>query len=48
MGLVLANHAHRSGESDYRSDPAAAKRAFDALVQAKYIDIAALEAAHRS
>ena len=47
MGIVLADHADRSDQSGNRSDTAAAKRAFDAMMQMKKIDIAAIEAARR-
>jgi predicted 3-demethylubiquinone-9 3-methyltransferase (glyoxalase superfamily) len=45
MGLVLADYAAGSDESDTRSR--AAKRAFDAMMQITKIDIAAIEAARR-
>jgi predicted 3-demethylubiquinone-9 3-methyltransferase (glyoxalase superfamily) len=49
MGLVLADCADRSDQAitDPDPDPAAAKRAFDAMVQMQKIDIAAIEAARR-
>jgi hypothetical protein len=39
--------ADRSDQSGNRSDPAAAKRAFDVMMQMKKIDIAAIETARR-
>jgi predicted 3-demethylubiquinone-9 3-methyltransferase (glyoxalase superfamily) len=47
MGRVLADYAAGPDECDSRSDPAAAKRAFDAMMKMKKIDIAAIEAARR-
>ena len=47
MGRVMADYAAGSDESDNQSAPAAAKRAFDAMMQMKKIDIAAIEAARR-
>ena len=47
MGIVLADYAYRPDESDYRSGSRCAKRAFDAMMEMKKIDIAAIEAARR-
>ena len=47
MGLVLADYADRSDQAVTDADPAAAKRAFDAMMEMKKIDIAAIEAARR-
>jgi predicted 3-demethylubiquinone-9 3-methyltransferase (glyoxalase superfamily) len=47
MGLVLADYADRSDQSDHRSRPPPPS-AFDAMMEMKKIDIAAIEAARRS
>ena len=49
MGCVMADHA--AAYADLKAitdpDPAAAKRAFDAIMQMRKIDLAAIEAARR-
>jgi 2-polyprenyl-6-hydroxyphenyl methylase/3-demethylubiquinone-9 3-methyltransferase len=47
MGIVLADYADRLTKAVTDPDPAVAKRAFDAMMQMKKIDIAAIEAARR-
>ena len=47
MGIVLADHADRSDKAVTDPDTAAAKRAFDAMMEMRKIDIAAIEAARR-
>ena len=47
MGLVLADHPRVLMEATTDPDRAAAKRAFDAMMGMKKIDIAAIEAARR-
>ena len=45
LGLLLADHAARAARGDDQSRPAAAKRAMDAMMTMKKIDIATIEAA---
>ncbi len=45
LGLFLADHAARPARGDDRPDKAAAKRAFEAMMTMKKIDIATIEAA---
>jgi predicted 3-demethylubiquinone-9 3-methyltransferase (glyoxalase superfamily) len=47
MGRVVADYAAGSTKAVTDPDPAVAKRAFDAMMQMKKIDIAAIEAARR-
>ena len=47
MGIVLAVTPIALTKAITAPDPAAAKRAFDAMMQMKKIDIAAIEAARR-
>jgi predicted 3-demethylubiquinone-9 3-methyltransferase (glyoxalase superfamily) len=47
MGIVLADHADGLAKAVTGPDAAAAKRAFDAMLQMKKIDVAKIEAAVR-
>ena len=46
LGLLLADHAARAARGERRSgDPAVAKRAFEAMMTMRKIDVAKIEAA---
>ena len=47
MGIVLADYTIALTKAITGPDPAAARRAFDAMMQMKKIDVAAIEAARR-
>jgi 2-polyprenyl-6-hydroxyphenyl methylase/3-demethylubiquinone-9 3-methyltransferase len=47
VGPVLADHAARAHDAITDPDRAAAKRAFEAMMEMGKIDIAAIEAARR-
>ena len=47
MGIVVADYAEGSDQAVTDPDPAVAKRAFDAMMPMKKIDVAKIEAARR-